>query len=204
MRHITSKICLVVFSFSVAVSAFGSYVYAAKSPADTAPGSSLEQRIAQRKKERGIKLNTNSKSRLQSQCTFTQGKLRTISDSYNTSSDSRDKVYRSIDAKLWVIIGSLKLINKDTFKLEQQRTEYAKRIQAFENQSSEFRQSINDIMAMNCKADPVGFMALVGTARLYNAQVRSSFISIKSYLVDQIQPTITQQANDLKLKTSTE
>lgn len=199
-----NKICLIVLVFVFTASSLGSYVSAASNPANTPPGSSLQQRITQRKAERQLKLDDLTKSRLESQCVYAQGKLRTLTDSYSTSSNNRDGVYRSIDAKLWIIIGSLKLINKDTFKLEQQRQEYLKRVQAFENQSTQFQQAINDILAMNCKADPVGFKALLETARLYNAQIRSSFIGIKSYLIDQVQQTINQQADDLKIKTSTQ
>jgi hypothetical protein len=204
MFRFLNKISLVVVLCVFAVSGFGSYASAAANPANTPPGSSLAQRVAQRKKERKIKLDDNTKTRLQGQCVYAQGNLRTLTDSYSKSSDSRDKVYRSIDAKLWIVIGSLKLINKDTFSLEQQRLEYLKRVQAFENQSTQFQQVINDMLAMNCKADPVGFKALLETARIYNAQVRSSFIGIKSYLIDQVQQTVNQQADDLKLKTSTQ
>lgn len=199
-----NKICLIVLVFVFAVSSLGNYASAASNPANTAPGSTLDQRVAQRKKERQIKLDDINKTRLQAQCVYAQGALRTLTDSYSKASDNRDKVYRGIDAKLWIIIGSLKLINKDTFKLEQQRQDYLKRVLAFENQSTQFQQTINDMLAMNCKADPNGFKALLETARLYNAQIRSSFISIRSYLIDQVQQTISQQADDLKLKTSME
>lgn len=199
-----NKICLIVLVFIFAASSLGGYASAASNPANTAPGSTLEQRIAQRKKERKIKLDEINKTRLQNQCVYAQANLRTLTDSYSKTADNRDKVYRGIDAKLWIIIGSLKLINKDTFKLEQQRQEYLKRVLAFENQSNQFQQTINDMLAMNCKADPTGFKALLETARLYNAQIRSSFIGIRSYLIDQVQQTVSQQADDLKLKTSTE
>lgn len=177
---------------------------AVTAPADAKPGSSLSQRIAQRKNERQIKLDQNNILRIQGQCTFTQSKVRTLSESYTETIDNRDKVYRSIDAKLWIIIGSLKLIGKDTFSLEQQRLVYAKNINKFDNLASQFKQTIDDVTAMNCKADPNGFMALIETARLYNDQIRQSFQEIKSYVIDEIKPTITQHANDLKIKTTTE
>jgi hypothetical protein len=176
----------------------------AATPANTKPGSSLGQRIAQRKKERKIKLDRNNIERVQNQCTRTQGKLRTLSDSYTRSIDNRSKVYRVIDAKLWIIIGSLKFIDKDTFKLEQNRLNYLKEVKAFDNSSAQFKQTIDDIMAMNCRADPNGFISLVATARLYNQQVRTSFKDIKGYLVNEVKPTITQYSDDLKIKTSTE
>ncbi len=198
-----NKVSLIVIAFILVALAFAGFavVKADTSPANTPPGSTLQQRITQRKNERQSRLNIDDKQRLQSQCTLAQSKLRTLGDTYSSSSDKRDKVYRNIDATLWIIIGKLKLADKDTYSLEQQRTSYIKRVQAFENQSDQFQQAVKDIVAMNCKADPTGFKALLQTARLYNAQIRSSFIGIKSYLIDTIQPTISKQSDSLKLKT---
>ncbi len=204
MLRILNKVFVIVLLSVLTVSSFGGFASAASNPGNTPAGSSLAQRIAQRKKERKIKLDDAAKTRLESQCVSAQGVLRTKTDGYSSSSDNRDKVYRSIDAKLWIVIGNLKLIGKDTFSLEQQRLEYLKRVQAFENQSTQFQQVINDMLAMNCQADPVGFKALLETGRIYNSQIRSSFIAIKSYLIDHVQQTVNQMADDLKLKTSTQ
>ncbi len=173
-------------------------------PKDPPPGSSLEQRIAQRKQERAVTLDEKSTKRMQDRCVDTQNKLRSIRETYTTSSNNRNNTYKDIDAKLWVVIGSLKLIDKDTFKLEQQRLELANKAKAFDNYSVQLRQTLDDIMAMNCKADPVGFKSLVDTARLYNLQVRNSFVEIKNYVVDQIKPTLSAHAEELKIKASTE
>ena len=172
---------------------------AATPPKNTPPGSTLSERIAQRKKERGVRLDLANTQRVQGTCTGTQGVFRGYSDSYSSMTDNRDKVYGTIDAKLWIIVGSLKLVNKDTFKLEQQKLAYDKMFQQFDNQTAQFKQTVSDITSMNCKADPNGFMALVQTARLYNAQIRQSFKNIRNQVVNNLNPTITQHANDLKV-----
>ncbi|HEX5456469.1 MAG TPA: hypothetical protein VFW77_03835 [Candidatus Saccharimonadales bacterium] len=174
---------------------------AAVPPKNTPPGSTLNQRIAQRKQERGTRLDKTNRLRIQSTCTGTQGVFRSLSDSYSSMTDNRDKVYGTIDAKLWIIVGSLKLVNKDTFKLEQQKLAYDKLVQKFDNQAGQFKQTVSDITAMNCQADPNGFMALIETSRLYNAQIRQSFKDIRNQVVNTLSPTITQHANDLKVGT---
>lgn len=179
-------------------------VKAQTAPENSKPGSTLEQRVAQRKAERKVTLDDKTVRRLETRCTNTQGKIRTLKSRYSDTSNNRNKTYRSIDAKMWVIIGSLKLIDKDTFKLEQQRLELAKQVAAFDNSSAQFRQVMDDAAAMNCKADPAGFMALIETARLYNAQIRESFTGIRTYVIDTIKPTITEYSTDLELKASTE
>ena len=179
-------------------------VKAQTAPENSKPGSTLEQRVAQRKAERKVTLDDKTVRRLETRCTNTQGKIRTLKSRYSDTSNNRNKTYRNIDAKMWVIIGSLKLIDKDTFKLEQQRLELAKQVAAFDNSSAQFRQVMDDAAAMNCRADPAGFMALIETARLYNAQIRKSFTSIRSYVIDTIKPTITEYSTELELKASTE
>lgn len=173
-------------------------------PAAPPAGSTLEQRVAQRKQERQTNLDEKTAKRVQDKCTVTQNKIRTLKDGYTVSADNRNNTYRKIDAKIWVVIGSLKLIDKDTFKLEQQRQELAKQAAEFDTASAQFKQTLDDVAAINCKADPNGFMALVETSRLYNAQIRTSFKNIRAYVTDQVKPTITQHSDDLKIKASTE
>lgn len=181
-----------------------SMVKAQSAPANAPAGSTLEQRVAQRKQERQTNLDEKAAKRVQDRCVRTQNKIRSTSKTYTDSSDNRNNVYRKIDAKLWITIGSLKLSNQDTFKLEQQRLELAKKVEAFDNSSAQMRQALDDASAINCASDPNGFMALIETTRQYNAQIRESFKDIKNYVVDQIKPTLTDHANNLKLKTNTE
>ena len=204
MLKAATKTYILIFTIFACLFALSASAGAQTPPGDSVPGSSLEQRVVQRKQERAITLDEKTAKRMQDRCVNTQNKLRSIRDTYTSSSNNRDNIYKDVDAKLWVVIGSLKLIDKDTFKLEQQRLELTKHIKEFDNASTQLRQTLDDITAMNCKADVVGFKALVDTARLYNAQVRSSFIIIKSHIIDHIKPTLGEYANELKIKASTE
>lgn len=205
MLNEASKIYILILAFFASLLFFSAANLNAQTPpADTAPGSTLEQRVAQRKQERAITLDERTTERIQNRCVNAQNKIRSIRDTYTASSDNRNNVYKDVDAKLWVVIGSLKLVDKDTFKLEQQRLELAGKIKSFDNSTTQLRQTLDDMTAINCKADPVGFKALLETARLYNGQVRTSFTNIRSYIIDEIKPTLSAQANDLKVKASTE
>lgn len=204
MLSAATKTYLLIIAVFACLLIFSASVRAETPPADAPAGSTLEQRVAQRKQERSVALDQKTIDRLQSKCTDTQGKIRSIRDSYTTSSNKRNGVYKDVDAKLWIVIGSLKLIDKDTFNLEQQRLELLKQIKTFDNASAQLRQTLDDITAINCKADPAGFKSLVETAKIYNSQVRNSFVSIKTYIVDQIKPTLSALANELKVKASTE
>lgn len=204
MISYAKKTTVLGFILAMFVAAIGLSTLSASAQSDTPAGSSIQQRVNQRKQERKIALDENNKKRLESVCVNSQTKIRILRDEYVKVSDKRSEVYRKVDARLWVVIGSLKYVNKDTFKLEQQRSELLKQVKAYENSVSQFRQTLEDAVAINCKADAEGFKALIETAKLYNTQIRTQANGIRQYVTDQIKPTITAQANALKPKTSTE
>jgi len=204
MISYAKKTTVIGFVLAMFLASLGLFTVSVGAQADTPSGSTIEQRVNQRKQERKIALDENNKKRLESVCVNTQTKIRILRDEYVKVSDKRSEVYRKIDARLWVLIGSLKYINKDTFKLEQQRSEFLKQVKAYENSVSQFRQTLEDAAAINCKADPEGFKALIDTARLYNTQIRTQANGIRQYVTDQIKPTVTAHADALKPKTSTE
>lgn len=169
----------------------------------TAPaGSNIDQRIAQRKAERKIALDQNNTQRLQNTCVNTQTKIREVRDNVVKVSNKRSEVYRKVDAKLWVAIGSLKYVNKDTFKLEQERGELLKQVMSFESMVKEYRTVLDDMANMNCKADVVGFKALLETARIYNAEIRKQSVAIKIQVINKVKPVLATHANELKPNTS--
>ncbi|MBW3569213.1 hypothetical protein KY385_03745 [Candidatus Parcubacteria bacterium] len=182
----------------------GSIVNAQSAPEPTKPGSSLKQRVAQRKAERKIKLDERTTKRLEDSCVRAQTKLRQVRDEYVSIFDKRSEIYRKVDAKLWVAIGSLKYVNKDTFKLEQQRAEFVRQVNGFESTAGEFRQTLDDMVSINCAADVVGFKAFVETARLYNTQIRTRSNGITDHVVNEVKPLLTGHASELRPRASQE
>jgi hypothetical protein len=193
-----------LFSLAIllVVAVFLSATVSAQAP--TKPGSSLEQRVAQRKAERKIKLDEKSVKRLERSCVSAQTNLRQLRDEYVSVFDKRKEVYRKVDAKLWVAIGNLKYVNKDTFRLEQQRAQFLKQANAFDASADEFKQALDDISTMNCAADVVGFKAMVETTRLYNTKLRNQANGITNHVVNNIKPVLSNHANELRPRTSQE
>lgn len=195
-----NKIWLVIIVFAVAV--FLSVTVSAQAP--TKPGSSLTQRVAQRKAERNIKLDEKSAKRLERSCVSAQTNLRQLRDEYVSVFDKRNEIYRKVDAKLWVAIGNLKYVDKDTFRLEQQRAQFLKQANAFDASADEFKQAMDDISTMNCASDVAGFKAMVETTRLYNTKLRNQANGITSHVVNNIKPVLSNHANELRPRTSQE
>ena len=166
-------------------------------PGNPAAGSSLEQRLRQRKTERAVRLDDQTRRRLETRCVDVQGKLRAMQNGIQALEDKRTNTYRSIDGKLWVTIGRLKIAGKDTFKLEKARSQYNDKTTKFLQTFRYYKQSVDDVIVMNCAADVVGFQAMLDTVRLYHGQLIAASSEINATVVDSIRPTITEYADQL-------
>ncbi len=179
-------------------------VGAQAAPATPAPGSAFAQRLDQRKKERAIVLDKITQARLLSQCTAGQISVRALQSKMTQLFTDRAKTYQQIDGKLWVTIGQLKLAQKDSFDLEKKRGLLAEKAANAESTAANFQQTLDDIVVINCKADTIGFKALVDTARLYLSQERDQSAAIRSYVIDTIKPALAVQVSDLQPKSAGE
>lgn len=175
----------------------------AKPPAATAPGSTLEQRVTQRKAEKPITLDARDQQRVASMCTNAQAKLRTLKQKTTSAVDTRTGIYKSIDGKLWIAVGKLKLADKDTFELEKQRAALAADVAAYEAMAKEYQLVLDDAALVNCKADPAGFKSLLETARDYRKALRSQIEITRNNVVNNVKPVLTNHATELKGKAGT-
>ena len=173
-------------------------------PSDAAPGSTLEQRVAQRTAEQNLNLSQKEITRYTSKCVGTQSVLREMQNKLGGIIDNRLDVYAKVDAKLWIIIGQLKLAEKDTFKLESQRAELANKVSKYGGTLNQYRQAIDDIVVVNCAADIKGFMSLVATARQYHESIRAQSGDIANFVVNDIKSTLNGFVTELQTKPSTE
>ncbi len=198
MKHI--RRLLFGLSFLAAAVFLSAPLQAATPPANPPAGGSFAQRLTQRKAERGIKLDEKDEKRFAQRCVVVQGKIRTIYQSATTSINDRNNSYQQVDAKLWVIIGQLKLAGQDTFQLEKQRGTFVKQINDFQTTGANFTQTLDDLQVINCEADVVGFKALLDTARLYYAQVIDKSNAINNYVVNDIKATLGEHVSALQPK----
>lgn len=189
-------------TFSVAFMLVGglSVTAVAAPPAPAPAGSTLEQRIAQRKAEQGTALSEKDTQRLTGTCTAAQSKLRLQQSDEVTLLENRAAVYGSIDAQLWITIGQLKLASQDTFQLEKQRQTLADKTADFQARTTDYLQALDDSLLINCKADPGGFKALLDTARLYQDQLRAQSADSRNYIINTVKNSLASHTADLRTK----
>lgn len=191
-------LCLTVFLTSVTSTAF-----ATGTPANPAPGSTFDQRLAQRKAEQNEQLDTQTQLHIQQTCIIGQGHIRQLQTNATTMANNRTTTYQKIDGIILMSIGELKLASLDTFTLEQNRTTLVQKMSAFEATASNYQQTLGDLLVINCKADPVGYQALLDTARYYYKQLGVQSADISSYTVNTVQPVIQNFITQLQPKSST-
>ncbi len=196
-------IALVLSVVLIAPLILASSVYAALPPGAPAPGSTFAQRLEQRKQEQQVKMDKKEMDRLSGRCINVQSLIRPLQQATGQTVSKRTSTYQKIDAKLWVVIGQLKLAGKDTFKLEKQRTELAGKAAAFQTVSAQYQQTMDDILIINCQADIVGFKSLLETVRAYHNQVRTGSADVRSFVLDTIKPSLADYVTQLQPQAET-
>lgn len=176
---------------------FAGLVSAQTPPANPANGSTAAQRLEQRKAERKIVLEDKDQKRLLQVCTNVQAKISQLRRSTTPAFTERGKLYQRIDANLWVVIGQLKLAEKDTFELEKDRAALAAKTATFQTTLKNYQEVLDDMAVINCQADVVGFKALLETARLYFADLRTQSANIKAQVVDTIKKRLNDHISEL-------
>ncbi len=197
-KLIKIELCAVITGLLLVGSTAGTV--ASSPPAAPPPGGTLAQRIDQRKSERATTLNDEDLQRVTQTCVSAQGKTRLIQRDTISMLDNHSKVYKKIDARLWVTIGQLKLAGQDTFQLEKQRLALTDKVAGFQSTATNYAQVLDDTLVINCQADPNGFQALLDTARIYHDQLRTQSIDIHNYVINSIKSTLATHVSDLQAK----
>lgn len=174
--------------------------HAVSPPATPTPGSTLAQRVDQRKAEQGTTLTDQDRQRLTSTCAGAQSKLRLIQNDAVERLENHSNIYKKIDGRLWVAIGQLKLATQDTFQLEKQRQTLTDKTTGFESIAGNYKQALDDTLVINCQADLVGFKALLDTTRVYYGQLRAQSTDVRDYVINTIKPTLVGHVADLQTK----
>lgn len=180
--HLRRLYIAVAAAFMLGIMVFVTQARTDAKPADPKPGSSLDERITQRKKEQSLKLDEKIVNRLEKRCARVQSKLRELQNPRMDVLANRQRTYEAISAKTWLGLGSIKLTGEDVFNLKRHALKLDDQIEAFQNNADNHNQVIRDVLQMNCAADVKGFMSLVETARQYDQQLHNQSLKIREII----------------------
>jgi chromosome segregation ATPase len=152
----------------------------------------LAERLQKRKDELKIKLTTVEQKRLQTRCKGGQGAVKSLQAKINGTETSRNQVYSNLVDRLNNLQSKLDTKGADTAELKVEITALQTQIDTFKTDLATYKQTIADLVDMDCAADPTSFKASLEDARTQLKKVRDDGIAIKAYVNDTIKPTLTK------------
>ena len=165
---------------------------------------SLELRLAEKKAKLAEKISAAEQAKLKSRCKSAQGKLTSTSSRIKGVKGSREKVYGNLVERLTKLSAKIKAKGLDTSTLDSQIADLKEMIDTFKANMTEYEQTIADLVAMDCAADPEAFKAALESARDGREALVSEAKAIKDYVNNTIKPTLKDLKKQLETKEASE
>ncbi|MCX6729569.1 MAG: hypothetical protein NTV95_02895 [Candidatus Saccharibacteria bacterium] len=154
-----------------------------------------EKRIAKYKLALKTQPTAAEQIKIKANCKAAQVKGRILSAQITQKITLRSAAYVAVTGKIDGLITDLKAANVDTTKLQTERDALQKLITTYGTDLKVYQDSITDMNAIDCVADPVGFKAALEAARTSQATVLKDIKAIKAYVKDTIKPTLEDIKN---------
>lgn len=159
---------------------------------------SQEERINQRKEAFKAKLlNGAAETKLKNRCKAAQGLIKGPQARAKSIKTSREAVYGALTDHLDKLVTKLQAKGADTTKLEADITGLQNLIDAFYDSLETYTLAVNDLVAMDCEADPDAFKAALEDAREQRAGLKDLTVEIRDYLKNTVKPTLLDIRKDL-------
>lgn len=173
-----------------------------ESSGDTAE---LKKRLEERKARLKTKLTILEQNRLQNRCQNSQGKFSSLNGRIKGIETSRTQVYGALIDRLTALESRLETHGADTTKLQADIDALKAKIETFNTDLAAYKQTVADLAAMDCKADPAGFKASLETARAALQKVKQDAADIRTYVNETVKVTLKDIRSQLEgTKTETE
>lgn len=142
----------------------------------------LAQRLEARKTALKTKLDATTKKRIETKCKPAQALVTAAQKKATTAGDNRVKIYGEISTKVDALITKLKTAGADTTELESLQTQLKTKITTFTTDAASYKQSLEDLAALDCVSDPTAFKATLETARTQRAQLAKDAADVRTQL----------------------
>ena len=150
----------------------------------------LKKRLDANKALLKTKLDDATSKRLVLKCKASQIVIETHGKVVSTIGEARGKAYADIVTKIQAIIDKLKANGKDTTEVEADLKVLQTKITTVSDDIKTYQQTITDLKAMDCVADPTAFQATILQARTQREAIRTAANDLHTYLHDTLRPAI--------------
>ncbi len=150
----------------------------------------LEERIAARKSAQTAKLTTAKQNRIKTRCKAGQDLVNKVSETASETKTNRYAIYDKVIGHATKLSDRLKENDQDTIKLDESITELTALVDQFKKDLLDLRQTGQDIVAMDCAADPSGFAASLESLRTARNALVTNSEAIRAYVKDSLKPVL--------------
>lgn len=169
----------------------------------TKPKKTLQERVAERKEKRAIKLNSAQTVRLKNRCKSAQGRINSLNENVKGIEKNRTALYDKIVVRLNELVDKIG-DQADTTTLKTEITTLSEKVDDFKGHIAAYRTSLDDLAQMDCEADPEGFKASLETAKEYRAELLTISKDIRMTIKDNIKPLLQEIKKQLNPESESE
>lgn len=175
-------------------------------PSAAEKAKALAERVEKRKTDIKTKLSNAEKARIKTKCKASQGLVSSIEGRIKGEGPKkgietdRTEKYANLIKHLTGLSTKLKNNNLDTTALDESITVLHTKVDTFESDLATYKQLVNDLVGIDCAADPDGFKASLEAARAGQAKVGDDSKAIKAHVNDVIKPLLKAIRSQLDTK----
>lgn len=152
----------------------------------------LAGRVAKYKAGYKARLTFSQQARLKLRCKAAQGKVASLTGRIKGIETSRDTVYKNILERLDSLQTRLQQKDIDTTDLQVDIANLRLKIDGFKTDLAAYQQTVTDLSAIDCTADPTAFRAALEAARTARQKVADDTKGIHTYLTVNLKQTLSK------------
>ena len=159
----------------------------------TAPSAAdLKKRVDENKLLLKTKLDDATSKRIQLKCKASQTVVESHGKTVSILGEARGKAYTDLVANIQKLIDKLKNNGKDTIEVEADLKIVQTKITAVTDAIKTYQQTLADLKAIDCAADPTAFQATLNVARTQREAIRTAANDLHTYLQGTLKPALVK------------
>ncbi len=169
-------------------------------PPTTSADNQRHERVQKRKMNTSRRFGVVEQNSIRGRCQAIRGLVTATEAQIGRFEAQRNPVYRNVASRLETLSGKLKAADIDTAAYEQHVAALKTKIDAYSSELAALQQTVADLVAIDCAADPEGFAITLLEARAQRAGVIAKGRDIRSHLKDAVKPAFMQLKDQVQAR----
>ncbi len=157
-----------------------------------AQSASLKQRVQNYKKQLSYEVKKGEQDEIILSCAVAKENITILSTHLATVHKKRSRAYADMSSRLQKVYERLEEQAFETSKLKANLDELNAKISSYNAEMKSLIRTVDDMKQIDCKTDPVAFIAALEYARNSHRDIISIVDDIREYITNTIKPTMNQ------------